>query len=243
MHDFIELLKELMNAEKLAALVTMYGGLYLVAFIIFAETGLFVGFFLPGDSLLFVTGLMIANSQSPFSNDFANLVYWITLITTAGVIGNAVGYWFGRKTGPLLFERKDTLLFKKKHVIQAKEFYDKRGGSAVILARFLPIVRTFAPIVAGVVEMDRKKFFFFNIVGCIAWVASMTLAGYFLGENEWVKHNFEKIVIGLIFVTTAPVLFKMFFGKKKQPILEVGKDIIEDTFDIDNNTSDGESKK
>ncbi len=243
MHDFIELLKELMNAEKLAALVTMYGGLYLVAFIIFAETGLFVGFFLPGDSLLFVTGLMIANSQSPFSNDFANLVYWITLITTAGVIGNAVGYWFGRKTGPLLFERKDTLLFKKKHVIQAKEFYDKRGGSAVILARFLPIVRTFAPIVAGVVEMDRKKFFFFNIVGCIAWVSSMTLAGYFLGENEWVKHNFEKIVIGLIFVTTAPVLFKMFFGKKKQPILEVGKDIIEDTFDIDNNTSDGESKK
>lgn len=243
MHDIIELLKELMNAEKLAALVTMYGGLYLVAFIIFAETGLFVGFFLPGDSLLFVTGLMIANSQSPFNNDFANLAYWITLITTAGVIGNAVGYWFGRKTGPLLFERKDTLLFKKKHVIQAKEFYDKRGGSAVILARFLPIVRTFAPIVAGVVEMDRKKFFFFNIVGCVAWVSSMTLAGYFLGENEWVKHNFEKIVIGLILVTTAPVLFKMFFGKKKQPILEVGKDMIEDTFDIDNNTSDGKSDK
>ncbi|MBN8669782.1 MAG: VTT domain-containing protein [Chitinophagales bacterium] len=243
MHDFIELLKELMNAEKLAALVTMYGGLYLVAFIIFAETGLFVGFFLPGDSLLFVTGLMIANSQSPFNNDFANLVYWITLITAAGVIGNAVGYWFGRKTGPLLFERKDTLLFKKKHVIQAKEFYDKRGGSAVILARFLPIVRTFAPIVAGVVEMDRKKFFFYNVVGCIAWVASMTLAGYFLGENEWVKHNFEKIVIGLILVTTGPVLFKMFFGKKKQPILEVGKDIIEETFDIDNDTSDGKSNK
>lgn len=232
-----------MNAEKLAALVTMYGGLYLVAFIIFAETGLFVGFFLPGDSLLFVTGLMIANSQSPFNNDFANLVYWITLITAAGVIGNAVGYWFGRKTGPLLFERKDTLLFKKKHVIQAKEFYDKRGGSAVILARFLPIVRTFAPIVAGVVEMDRKKFFFYNVVGCIAWVASMTLAGYFLGENEWVKHNFEKIVIGLILVTTGPVLFKMFFGKKKQPILEVGKDIIEETFDIDNDTSDGKSNK
>lgn len=239
MHDIIELLKELMNAEKLAALVTLYGGLYLVAFIIFAETGLFVGFFLPGDSLLFVTGLMIANSQSPFNNDFANLVYWISLITFAGVVGNAVGYWFGRKTGPLLFERKDTLLFKKKHVIQAKEFYDKRGGSAIILARFLPIVRTFAPIVAGVVTMDRKKFFFYNVVGCVAWVSSMTLAGYFLGENEWVKHNFEKIVIGLILVTTAPVLFKMFFGKKKQPILEVGKDILEDTFD--NHSSNDEN--
>lgn len=220
MHDFIELIKELMNAEKLAALVTLYGGLYLVAFIIFAETGLFVGFFLPGDSLLFVTGLMIANSQSPFGNDFANLAYWITLITIAGVLGNMVGYWFGRKTGPLLFERRDTFLFKKKHVIQAKEFYDQRGGSAIILARFLPIVRTFAPIVAGVVGMDRKKFFLFNVVGCIAWVVSAILLGYFLGENEWVKHNFEKIVIGLIVVTTAPVLFKMFFGKKKPVAVE-----------------------
>lgn len=236
MNDIIDLLKELMNAEKLAHLVTLYGGLYLVAFIIFAETGLFVGFFLPGDSLLFVTGLMIANSQSPFNNDFANLIYWISLITVAGIIGNAVGYWFGRKTGPLLFEKRDTLLFKRKHVLQAKEFYEKRGGSAVILARFLPIVRTFAPIVAGVVAMDRKKFFFFNVVGCIAWVGSMTLAGYFLGENEWVKHNFEKIVIGLILVTTAPVLFKMFFGKKKSPILEVTKDMLEET--MHNKSSD-----
>lgn len=241
MHDLIELLKELMNAEKLASLVTQYGGLYLVAFIIFAETGLFVGFFLPGDSLLFVTGLMIANSQSPFANDFANLVYWIALISTAGVIGNAVGYWFGRKTGPVLFEKRDTLLFKRKHVIQAKEFYDKRGGSAIILARFLPIVRTFAPIVAGIVTMDRKKFFLYNVLGCVAWVASMTLSGYFLGENEWVKHNFEKIVIGLIVVTTAPVLFKMFFGKKKSPTLEVTKDLIEEAFD--NDSSDNTNAK
>ncbi len=216
MHDIIELIKELMNAEKLAALVTNYGGLYLVALIIFAETGLFVGFFLPGDSLLFVTGLMIANSQSPFHNDPANLLYWISLISVSGVIGNAVGYWFGNKTGHLIFERKDTLLFKKKHLIQAKEFYDKKGGSAIILARFLPIVRTFAPIVAGVVEMDRKKFVFYNLIGCVAWVVSMVFSGYFLGENEWVKHNFEKIVIGLILVTTLPVLFKMFFHKGKE---------------------------
>ena len=216
MHDIIELIKELMTAEKLAALVTNYGGLYLVALIIFAETGLFVGFFLPGDSLLFVTGLMIANSQSPFHNDPANLLYWISLISVSGVIGNAVGYWFGNKTGHLIFERKDTLLFKKKHLIQAKEFYDKKGGSAIILARFLPIVRTFAPIVAGVVEMDRKKFVFYNLIGCVAWVVSMVFSGYFLGENEWVKHNFEKIVIGLILVTTLPVLFKMFFHKGKE---------------------------
>lgn len=230
MQDIIELVKELMNAEKLAALVTLYGGLYLVALIIFAETGLFIGFFLPGDSLLFVTGLMIANSHNPFESGAANLLYWIALISAAGVIGNSVGYWFGKKTGPLLFEKRDTLLFKRKHVMQAKEFYDKRGGSAIILARFLPIVRTFAPIVAGVVNMNRATFFFYNLVGSIAWVASMVLSGYFLGENEWVKHNFEKIVIGLIVVTTAPVLFKMFFSKKKSPILEVGEDVIEETF-------------
>lgn len=215
MQDLIEIFKELMDAEKLAAFVTQYGGLYLVAFIIFAETGLFVGFFLPGDSLLFVTGLMIANSQNPFGNDFLNLLYWIVLIIIAGVIGNAVGYWFGRKTGPLLFEKRDTFLFKRKHILQAKEFYDKRGGAAIILARFLPIVRTFAPIVAGIVKMERKTFILYNYIGCVLWVTSMILAGYFLGENEWVKHNFEKIVIGLIVVTTAPVIFKMFFHKKK----------------------------
>lgn len=215
MQDLIEIFKELMDAEKLAAFVTQYGGLYLVAFIIFAETGLFVGFFLPGDSLLFVTGLMIANSQNPFGNDFLNLLYWIILIIFAGVIGNAVGYWFGRKTGPLLFEKRDTFLFKRKHILQAKEFYDKRGGAAIILARFLPIVRTFAPIVAGIVRMERKTFILYNYIGCVLWVTSMILAGYFLGENEWVKHNFEKIVIGLIVVTTAPVIFKMFFHKKK----------------------------
>ncbi len=215
MQDLIEIFKELMDAEKLAAFVTQYGGLYLVAFIIFAETGLFVGFFLPGDSLLFVTGLMIANSQNPFGNDFLNLLYWIILIIIAGVIGNAVGYWFGRKTGPLLFEKRDTFLFKRKHILQAKEFYDKRGGAAIILARFLPIVRTFAPIVAGIVRMERKTFILYNYIGCVLWVTSMILAGYFLGENEWVKHNFEKIVIGLIVITTAPVIFKMFFHKKK----------------------------
>ncbi len=227
MHDIIQFLKELMDAEKLAALVTAFGGLYLVALVIFAETGLFVGFFLPGDSLLFVTGLMIANSHSPFQSGFANLLYWIVLISVAGILGNSAGYWFGKKTGPILFEKRDTLLFKRKHVLQAKEFYDKKGGSAIILARFLPIVRTFAPIVAGVVKMEGKKFFLFNVLGSVAWVSSMVLSGYFLGENEWVKHNFEKIVIGLIVVTTAPVLFKMFFGKKK-PVLDVAEDIMED---------------
>jgi membrane-associated protein len=228
MNDLIAFIKELMDAEKLAQLVTSYGGLYLVALIIFAETGLFIGFFLPGDSLLFVTGLMIANSKHPMPSDPANLFFWISLISIAGILGNYIGYWFGRKTGPTLFERRDTLLFKKKHIVQARAFYEQKGGSAIILARFLPIVRTFAPIVAGVVGMNARKFLVFNVAGCILWVGSMVLAGYFLGENEWVKHNFEKIVIGLVIVTTGPVLFKMFFGRKKSPTIEVGKEALKE---------------
>ncbi len=216
MTDFIEFFKELMNADKLASLVYAYGGLYLVALIIFAETGLFVGFFLPGDSLLFVTGLMIASAPTPepFDSNWLNVPFWIALISVAGIIGNSVGYWFGKKTGPIIFERKDTWLFKKKHIQDAHDFYERKGGGAIILARFLPVVRTFAPIVAGVVDMDKKKFFLYNVIGSFLWVASMILAGFFLGEIPWVKHNFEKIVIGLVVVTTAPVLFKMFFGKK-----------------------------
>jgi membrane-associated protein len=211
MESILELFKHLTNADW----ITQHGGLYLVALIVFAETGLFVGFFLPGDSLLFVTGLIIAQSASPFDSAALNLPYWIVLITLAGIIGNLVGYWFGKKTGPILFERKDTWLFKRKHLIQAKEFYEKKGGSAIILARFIPIVRTFAPIVAGVVHMERKKFLLYNIIGSFAWVASMTITGYCLGENDWVKSNLEKIVIGLILVTTLPVLYKMIFAKKK----------------------------
>mgnify|MGYP000244375302 FL=1 len=211
MESILELFKHLTNADW----ITQHGGLYLVALIVFAETGLFVGFFLPGDSLLFVTGLIIAQSASPFDTAALNLPYWIVLITLSGIIGNLVGYWFGKKTGPILFERKDTWLFKRKHLIQAKEFYEKKGGSAIILARFIPIVRTFAPIVAGVVHMERKKFLLYNIIGSFAWVISMTITGYCLGENEWVKGNLEKIVIGLILVTTLPVLYKMIFAKKR----------------------------
>ena len=224
MQEFLEFIKNLTDPVW----ISNHGGLYIVVLIIFAETGLFVGFFLPGDSLLFITGMIIANSLSPFSNEVMNIVYWISLISVAGIIGNMVGYWFGKKSGPLLFERKDTWLFKRKYIVQAKEFYDKKGGGAIVLARFLPIVRTFAPIVAGVVKMDFKKFVFYNIIGCIAWVVSMIMAGYLLGSNVWVKENLEYIVIGLIVITTAPVLFKIFFSKKKSPTLEIGKEIIEE---------------
>jgi membrane-associated protein len=216
MHDIIDFIKNLTNAEWINA----HYGLYLVMFIIFAETGLFVGFFLPGDSLLFVSGMMISGFHSPFESSLMDLIYWITLLSVAGILGNFVGYWFGSKSGHLLMKRPDTLLFKKKYLVQAHDFYEKKGGVAILLARFLPIVRTFAPIVAGMVDMNYKKFVTYNVIGCIAWVASMTTTGYILGENVWVKNNLEKIVIIIILVTTAPVLFKMFFGKKKPATAE-----------------------
>lgn len=223
MHEILEMLKLLIDPDWIMA----HGGIYIVMFIIFAETGLFVGFFLPGDSLLFVTGMIIANTNVPFESNVANLMYWIPLIVIAGIVGNLVGYWFGRKSGNYLFQRKDTVLFKKKHLYQAQEFYDKRGGVAIILARFMPIVRTFAPIIAGVVKMDYRKFTLYNIIGSIAWVVSMVMTGYLLGENEWVKDNLEKVIIGIIVITTGPVLFKMFFGKKKSTTLETGNDATE----------------
>ncbi len=210
MHEIISILKSIATEQW----ITEHGGLYIVMFIIFAETGLFVGFFLPGDSLLFVSGMIISRSAAPFASPFANLLYWILLMVFSGVLGNVVGYWFGNKSGHLLLKRPDSLLFKKKHLMQAHDFYEKKGGMAIFLARFLPIVRTFAPIVGGMVDMNYKKFLMFNIFGCLTWVVSMLLAGFLLGKNEWVHANIEKIVIGMIVVTTGPVLFKMFFSKK-----------------------------
>lgn len=200
------------------------GGLWLLLFIVFAETGLFAGFFLPGDSLLFVAGIFsnkLAGYLYDSGNDFANLLLLIILTTVAGILGNIAGYWFGAKSGPFLYSRKDTFFFKKKYLLQAKDFYEKHGGGAIVFARFLPFIRTFAPIVAGIVQMDKKKFTFFNIVGCLAWTTSMLAAGHYLYKFFMEKYNFdltkhlEVIVLVIVVVTTAPVLIKVFFGKKK----------------------------
>ncbi|HEU4609017.1 MAG TPA: VTT domain-containing protein, partial [Chitinophagaceae bacterium] len=150
------------------------GGLWLFLFIIFAETGLFAGFFLPGDSLLFVAGIYSNDLADYFFNtgyDFSNLMLLVVLASIAGILGNFAGYWFGRKIGPAMYHWKDTFFFKKKYLVQAHDFYEKHGGGAIVFARFLPFVRTFAPIVAGIVGMDRNKFSFFNIAGCIAWTS------------------------------------------------------------------------
>lgn len=199
------------------------GGLWLVLFIIFAETGLFAGFFLPGDSLLFVAGIFSSQLAAYLVNtgsDFIDLLMIIALASFAGILGNTVGFWFGRKIGPAMFTWRDRLLFKKRYLYQARDFYEKHGGGAIIFARFLPIVRTFAPIVAGIVGMNRKKFGFYNIVGSIAWTTSMIASGHYLQRffleelNYDLKQHLEVIVLGIVLVTTAPVLIKLFFGKK-----------------------------
>ena len=202
------------------------GGLWFIVFVIFAETGLFAGFFLPGDSLLFVTGIystdLVQKGLGIISaGSLLNLIILGVIISIAGVIGNFVGYWFGRKSGPFLFERKDTFFFRKKYLFQAKDFYDKHGGGAIVMARFLPIVRTFAPIVAGIVGMEKKKFTYFNILGCVLWVFVMLFAGHYLQELFMKQFNFdlrehlEVIVVGIVLFTTAPVILKLIFGKIK----------------------------
>ncbi len=211
------------------------GGLWFILLVVFAETGLFAGFFLPGDSLLFVAGIfsegddllgikpiLLSALGFKFNEPFLNLVFLGVLISIAGILGNTVGYWFGRKSGPFLFDRRDTFFFKKKYLYQAKDFYDKHGGSAIVMARFLPIVRTFAPIIAGVVQMDRKRFSFYNVSGSIAWVFTMLFAGHYLQRfilNSFgfdLKKHLEVIVIGIVLITTLPVVIKIFSTKKKK---------------------------
>ncbi len=202
-----------------------HGGLWLLLFVVFAETGLFAGFFFPGDSLLFVAGIYnkeLIEAYFPFiQNELMQLLFLWLLITIAGILGNSFGYAFGRKVGPAMYNWKDNFFFKKKYLEQANDFYNKHGGGAIVFARFLPFVRTFAPIVAGIVAMDKKKFTFYNITGCICWVFIMLFSGHYL--QKWIlnryqfnlKDHLEIIVLGIVFVTTAPVILKLVFSKKK----------------------------
>ena len=200
------------------------GGLWLLLLVVFAETGLFFGFFLPGDSLLFVAGIYSAPLAAQIfasQNEWLNLFIIFSFISAAGIVGNYVGYTIGKNVGPAMYDWKENMFFKKKYLIQAQEFYEKHGGRAIVIARFIPIVRTFAPIVAGIVRMEKKKFVYFNIVGSIAWVASMLCAGHFL--QAWILNHFqfdlkkhlEVIVLGIVFVTTVPVIIKVVTHKSK----------------------------
>lgn len=201
MQEFWESFSQLLDAEVLIR----SGGFYLVIFIVFAETGLFFGFFLPGDYLLFLAGLFCASGM--LEVDITTLCLGLF---TAGVLGNFTGYWFGWRTGPMLFKRKETWLFKRRYVVMAEEFYHKYGGPALIIGRFVPIIRTFAPILAGVVQLDFRKFTLYNVSGGAIWVSTLTLSGFFLGrEFPQIINYIEYIIVGFITISFTPILIAL----------------------------------
>lgn len=195
----VEFLRQLTDPQS----IIQYGGLALLLFVVFAETGLLIGFFLPGDSLIFISG-MICVSRPDLLH--INLMQLIGSLSGAAILGNCAGYWFGTKVGPALFKRPDSIIFKKKYLELTKDFYDKNGGKTLILGRFLPIIRTFAPILAGVIKIDLKKFMLYNVAGALAWIGTLASIGYYLGTYEWVQKNIGYIVIGLVIVTLIPLL-------------------------------------
>ena len=196
-------------------------GLFIILFIVFAETGLFAGFFLPGDSLLFLAGIYnreLVENVIFLNSNFFNVALLATVVAIAGILGNIVGYWFGSKSGYYLYNREDSFWFKKKYLIQSKDFFEKYGGKAIIFARFVPIFRTFAPIVAGIVTMDKKKFMFYNVLSSFIWSFTLIFAGHylygFLLKNYGIdlKEHIEIIVISLVGITILPVIYK--FSRK-----------------------------
>lgn len=198
-------------------------GLYIVLFIVFAETGLFAGFFLPGDSLLFLAGIYsraLMENVVVIPSDFVNVFVLSLLVAICGILGNMMGYWFGSKSGYYLFKKEDTFWFKKKYLLQSKDFFEKYGGKAIIYARFLPIFRTFAPIVAGIVSMDKKKFMYYNILSSFLWSFILIFAGHylygiFLTFGIDLKHYIEYIIIVIVLISTFPVLVKLL---KRHPV-------------------------
>ncbi|WP_432066802.1 DedA family protein [Streptomyces sp. C10-9-1] len=190
-------------------LITTFG-LIGVLVIVFAESGLLIGFFLPGDSLLFTTGLLVTTGK-------IDMPLWLvcTLIVVAAVIGDQVGYLFGRKVGPALFKRPDSRFFKQENVEKAHDFFEKYGPKSLVLARFVPIVRTFTPIIAGVSRMNYRSFVTFNIIGGVLWGAGVTLLGAALGKVEFVHQNIEAILILIVLISVVPIVIELLRARSK----------------------------
>lgn len=207
-----DLFRHLNETEKWNALIQYvgHGNIYVVLFaIIFAETGLVVTPFLPGDSLLFAIGAIAARPEIDL-----NLPLVTILLIIAAILGDAVNYWVGYKMGPAVFRREDSKLLNKKHLLRAQEFYEKYGGKTIILARFVPIVRTFAPFVAGVGKMNFFRFWMFNIIGGIAWVLICILGGVFFGQFEFVQKHFEMVILAIIFISILPMVIEFWRAKR-----------------------------
>ncbi|BCB74783.1 hypothetical protein GCM10022251_79110 [Phytohabitans flavus] len=192
-------------------LVSTFGVLGILV-IVFAESGLLIGFFLPGDSLLFTAGLLVADGR------YLNLPLPLlcALIAVAAVAGDQVGYLFGRRLGPRLFRRPDSRLFRREHLQRAEAFFERHGARSVVLARFVPIVRTFTPIVAGAAHMPYRTFVTFNVVGGVLWGSGVTILGYFLGQIAFVKNNIELILVGIVAVSVAPIAVQALRSRRRR---------------------------
>jgi len=206
----MEIIEFLLHLDQhLSAIIDAFGiYTYIILFlIIFAETGFVVTPFLPGDSLLFVVGTLAGSG-------FLNI--WIVYISLllAAILGDSINYWIGHHTGPKIFAKENSRLFNKAYLEKTREFYDKHGGKTIILARFLPIIRTFAPFVAGVGKMHYSTFIFYNIIGGFIWVTSLTFAGYFFGGLPVIKENFEYAIIGIIVLSIMPMIIEYLKHKK-----------------------------
>jgi len=200
MHDLMALFHKIYDVQG----IITWGGLAALVLIIFAETGLLVGFFLPGDSLLVTAGIYCTSIEDG-KPPLLSLPLVLLLPMLAAILGDTVGYWLGAKTGPKLFTREQSLFFSRKHLLRTKEFYERHGGKTIILARFLPFVRTFAPVVAGIGQMSYRRFLTFNVFGGIGWVFSMTMVGFSLSKIfPHLNKQIDKVIIVVILVSLVP---------------------------------------
>ena len=202
----IDLLTKIYNVEG----IIQWGGVVMISIIIFTETGLMLGFFLPGDSLLVSAGIFVAAGH-------LNLYTLLIVVSLSAVVGDQLGYYIGRKTGQALFTKEDSLLFKRSHVLRAKEFYERYGGKTIVLARFIPIVRTFAPVVAGGGQMNYRRFVSFNIFGGILWVFTMILGGYLLGTSlPNINKHIHIVIVVVVFLSILPGIIEVLRSRKKE---------------------------
>jgi membrane-associated protein len=194
-------------------LITTFGLIGLLA-IVFAECGLLIGFFLPGDSLLFVAGLVAAGGLTGIS--FVPLWVLLIVVPIAAIAGNLVGYWIGYRAGPAIFNKPDSRLFKAEYVEKAHEFFEKYGARTIVLARFVPIVRTFTTVMAGASRMNFRVYAFYSVIGGVLWGAGVTALGYWLGQVAWIRDNIELIAIGIVVVSVVPVAFELLRGRRRR---------------------------
>jgi membrane-associated protein len=191
-------------------LISTFGLIGILA-IVFAESGLLIGFFLPGDSLLFTTGLLVADGT------YLHHPLWLMclLVSIAATVGDQFGYYFGRRFGPSLFSRPDSRLFRQENLTKAQAFFDKYGARSIVLARFVPIVRTFTPVVAGASRMHYRKFLVYNVVGATLWGCGVTVLGYFLGQVAFVRSHIELILIGIVVVSVGPIAIELLRSRRR----------------------------